>query len=75
MKKLISVLLVGLFILSGLSSTSAENSHKVYPEKYNGQPLQMFKQGPEVYNGQELIIFKQGPEEYNGQELIMFDNK
>jgi hypothetical protein len=75
LKKLISVLFVGLILLSGLSSTSAD-SHKVYgPEEYNGQPLVMFKQGPEVYNGQELIMFKQGPEEYNGQPLIMFNEK
>ncbi|MCM3665502.1 hypothetical protein M3204_13880 [Mesobacillus subterraneus] len=76
MKKLISVLLIGLFLLSGLSSTSAEIQHKVYgPEEYNGQPLEMFKQGAAEYSGQELIMFKQGPEEYNGQPLLNFNDR
>lgn len=56
MKKLIAVLLVGLFLLSGLSSTSAEIQHKVYPEEYNGQELQSMWQ-PEEYNGQPLLNF------------------
>jgi len=75
LKKLISVLFIGLILLSGLSSTSAEIQHKVYgPEEYNGQPLEMFKQGPEEYNGQPLQSMWQ-PEEYNGQSLLNFNDR
>lgn len=75
MKKLIAVLLVGLVLLSGLSSTSAEIQHKVYgPEEYIGQPLEFFKQGAEEYNGQPLQSMWQ-PEEYKGQPILNFNDR